>query len=93
MPDMIERAILALRQAAEDYDGPAKHWKSQEQQVVSVLKAIREPTDEMVAATDKLYEFPLGSSTPSNSPEPETIFQVMIDTALKTEEKADVIQS
>lgn len=41
----------------------------------------REPTEAMIAAAERLYDFPLGSSTAINSPAPDAIWSAMLSAA------------
>lgn len=40
-----------------------------------------EPTEAMIAAAERLYDFPLGSSTAINSPAPDAIWSAMLSAA------------
>ncbi len=94
MTDMIERVAMAIRlnlrsegscyRFADCY-GLSKPFCECEQDVAVVaLKAIREPTDEMVEAGENAF---LDQELTDPEPASKFVFQAMIDTALKIEEK------
>lgn len=105
MTDMIERVGVAIRLNLRsegscyrfaDCFGLSKPFCECEQDVAVVaLKAIREPTDDMMdGAVDVLGDCYDGTGTYLVTVlDLKRFFTAMIDTALKTEEKVDVIQS
>lgn len=89
MADMIETVARALDPTAwEPFSGAFREFEARDRKIaardnaVRALLAMREPTDEMVTA---------GGFTNYNNPfnSAYAMFQAMIDTALKTEEKTN----